>query len=198
MSRYSVNEYTAAIQSLMPGGLVWPKISGGVQTSTLRALAQSYQRSDEDARDLLDAAFPSTATAMLPEWEATLGLPDLCAIGEIDSIIQRQRAVISKLFGIGGQSVAYFIRVAEALGYTISITQYRQACAGMSVCGDSLNGEEWPFAWLITAPETTINYAQSGLTYCGDPLRSWGNKQLECRLTVLNPSHTILKFGYVS
>ncbi|EKN3395790.1 TPA: YmfQ family protein [Yersinia enterocolitica] len=198
MSRYSVNEYTAAIQSLMPGGLVWPKISGGVQTSTLRALARSYQRSDEDARDLLDAAFPSTATAMLPEWEATLGLPDLCAIGEIDSIIQRQRAVVSKLFGIGGQSVAYFIRVAEALGYTISITQYRQACSGMSVCGDAINGEEWPFTWLITAPETTINYAQCGLTYCSDPLRLWGNKQLECRLTVLNPSHTILKFGYVS
>ncbi|CCQ38785.1 TPA: YmfQ family protein [Yersinia enterocolitica] len=198
MSRYSVNEYTAAIQSLMPGGLVWPKISGGVQTSTLRALARSYQRSDEDARDLLDAAFPSTATAMLPEWEATLGLPDLCAIGEIDSIIQRQRAVVSKLFGIGGQSVAYFTRIAGALGYTISITQYRQACSGMSVCGDAINGEEWPFTWLITAPETTINYAQCGLTYCGDPLRSWGNKQLECRLTVLNPSHTILKFGYIS
>lgn len=198
MSRYSVNEYTAALQALMPGGLVWPRQLNGVQTSTLRALARSYQRSDEDARDLLDAAFPSTATAMLPEWEATLGLPDLCAIGEIDSIIQRQRAVVSKLFGIGGQSVAYFIRVAEALGYTISITQYRQACAGMSVCGDALNGDEWPFTWLITAPETTINYAQCGLTYCGDPLRSWGNKQLECRLTVLNPSHTILKFGYVS
>lgn len=198
MSRYSVNEYTAAIQSLMPGGLVWPKISGGVQTSTLRALARSYQRSDEDARDLLDAAFPSTATAMLPEWEATLGLPDLCAIGEIDSMIQRQRAVVSKLFGIGGQSVDYFIRVAAALGYTISITQYRQACTGMAVCGDAINGEEWPFTWLITSPETTINYAQCSLTYCGDPLRTWGNKQLECRLAVLNPSHTILKFGYVS
>ncbi|WP_145483118.1 YmfQ family protein [Yersinia aldovae] len=198
MSRYSVDEYTAALQSLMPGGLVWPKILDGTQTSTLRALARTYQRSDEDARDLLDAAFPSTATAMLPEWEATLGLPDLCAIGEIESIIQRQRAVVAKLFGIGGQSVAYFIQVAAALGYTISITQYRQACAGMSVCGDALNGEEWPFTWLITAPETTLNYAQCGLTYCGDPLRSWGNKQLECRLTVLNPSHTILKFGYVS
>ncbi|CNE42009.1 YmfQ family protein [Yersinia kristensenii] len=198
MSRYSVDEYTGAIQALMPLGLVWPRRHDGVQSSVLRALARAYQRSDEDARDLLDAAFPSTATAMLPEWEATVGLPDLCAIGEIDSIIQRQRAVVSKLFGIGGQSVAYFIRVAEALGYTISITQYRQACAGMSVCGDAINGEEWPFTWLITSPETTINYAQSGLTYCSDPLRTWGNKQLECRLTVLNPSHTILKFGYVS
>ncbi|WP_050136869.1 YmfQ family protein, partial [Yersinia pseudotuberculosis] len=158
----------------------------------------AYQRSDEDAQDLLSAAFPDTATALLPEWEATLGLPDLCAIGEIDSMIQRQRAVVAKLFGIGGQSAAYFIRVAKALGYDITVTQYRQACAGMSVCRDALNGEEWPFTWLITAPETTIHNAQCSLTYCSDPLRSWGNKQLECRLTVLNPSHTIIKFGYVS
>ncbi|MFM1332634.1 hypothetical protein WFO66_00775 [Yersinia enterocolitica] len=96
------------------------------------------------------------------------------------------------------QSAAYFIRVAKALGYSISITQYRQAYAGMAVRRDALNCEEWPFTWLITAPKTTINHAQCGLTYCSDPLRTWGNKQLECRLAVLNPSHTILKFGYVS
>ncbi|MHA3514545.1 YmfQ family protein [Yersinia enterocolitica] len=198
MSRYSVSEYTEALQALMPMGLVWPRRPEGVQTEVLRALAHAYRRSDKDAQDLLSAAFPATATAMLPEWEATVGLPDLCAIGEVDSMIQRQRAVVSKLFGIGGQSAAYFIRVAKALGYSISITQYRQACAGMAVCRDALNGEEWPFTWLITAPKTTINYAQCGLTYCSDPLRTWGNKQLECRLAVLNPSHTILKFGYVS
>ncbi|MFL4556343.1 YmfQ family protein [Yersinia kristensenii] len=196
MSRYSVSEYTEALQALMPMGLVWPRQPEGVQTQVLRALANAYRRSDEDAQDLLSAAFPLTATAMLPEWEATLGLPDLCAIGEIDSMIQRQRAVVSKLFGIGGQSAAYFIRVAKALGYSIGITQYRQACTGMAVCRDALNGEEWPFTWLITAPETTINSAQCSLTYCSDPLRSWGNKQLECRLAVLNPSHSILKFGY--
>lgn len=198
MSQYSVNEYTEALQALMPTGLVWPRQIDGVQINVLRALSMSYQRSDDDARGLLRAAFPSTATAMLPEWEATLGLPDLCSIGEVDSIIQRQRAVVARLLGIGGQSVAYFLWVAETLGYKISITQHRRACAGMSVCGDALNGDDWPFTWFITAPETTINYAQCGLTYCGDPLRSWGNKQLECRLAHLNPSHTILKFGYVS
>ncbi|ARZ01728.1 phage tail protein [Yersinia ruckeri] len=198
MSRFSVNEYTQALQALMPTGLAWPRRPDGAQTAVLRALAAAYQRSDEEAQDLLIAAFPATATALLPEWESTLGLPDLCAIGEIDSLIQRQRAVVSKLFGSGGQSAAYFIRVAQALGYTIEITQYRQACAGMSVCGDAINGEDWPFTWLITAPETTVNTAQCGLTYSGDPLRTWGNKQLECRLAALNPSHAILRFGYIS
>ncbi|CNL42032.1 YmfQ family protein [Yersinia aleksiciae] len=198
MSRYSVSEYTEALQALMPMGLVWPRQPDGIQTEVLRALANAYQRSDEEAQDLLTAAFPATATAMLPEWEATIGLPDLCAIGEVDSMIQRQRAVVSKLFGIGGQSAAYFIRVAMALGYAITVTQYRQACAGMAVCRDALNGEDWPFSWLITAPETTIHEAQCGLSYCRDPLRSWGNKQLECRMAVLNPSHGILKFGYIN
>nr|WP_194150505.1 putative phage tail protein [Ewingella americana] len=68
----------------------------------------------------------------------------------------------------------------------------------MSVCGDALNGENWPFTRLVTAPKTTITYAQAGMSYCGDPLRSWGNKRLECRLTGLAPSHTIVKFGYSS
>ena len=73
MSRYSVSEYTTALQALMPMGLVWPRRPDGVQTDVLRALANAYQRSDEDAQDLLSAAFPATATAMLPEWEATVG-----------------------------------------------------------------------------------------------------------------------------
>lgn len=193
---YSVSDYTRALQSLMPVGLAWPKTPDAVQTGVLRALASSFQRSDSDARGLLVGAFPATATIMLPEWEKTLGLPDDCSIGEIDSIAKRQAAVVAKLISTGGQSIAYFITIASTLGYDITITQYRQARAGMSVCGDALNGEDWPFTWLVTAPETTINYARAGRTYCGDPLRSWGNRQLECRINALAPSHTIVLFGY--
>lgn len=180
----------------MPGGLVWSHKSDGVQTAVLRALAQSYQQSDAAAEALLVGAFPGTATIMLTDWEKTLGLPDDCAIGENDSIAIRQKSVVSKLFSTGGQSAKYFIDVARAMGYAITITFFRQARAGMSVCGDALNGDEWPFVWLVTAPQTTITYAQAGISYCGDPLRSWGNKRLECRLRKLAPSHTIVLFGY--
>ncbi|MBK5075080.1 YmfQ family protein [Budviciaceae bacterium CWB-B4] len=198
MSRYSASDYTDALQALMPTGLVWPRQIDSVQTAVLRALAQSFQRNDEDAADLIIGAFPATATTLLAEWESTLGLPDLCSIGEINSVPQRQRNVVDRLTATGGQSKNYFIQVAATLGYTITITEFRQACVGMSVCGDALNGEEWPFTWLVTAPETTVLYAQSGISYCGDPLRSWGNQQLECRLTAISPSHTIVLFGYVN
>ena len=198
MSRYSVADYTSALQGLLPTGLVWPRKSDGVQFAVVRALAQSYQQSDDSAVELLEGAFPATATIMLTDWENTLGLPDDCAIGENDSIALRQKAILSKLFSTGGQSASYFIGLAKALGYDITVTVYRQARAGMSVCGDALNGENWPFTWLVTAPETTISYAQAGQSYVGDPLRSWGNKRLECRLNALAPSHTIVKFGYSS
>jgi len=198
MSRFSIEDYTAALQGLLPQGIVWPKKADRVQTAVLRALARSYQQSDDAAIGLLTGSFPATATIMLTDWEKTVGLPDDCAIGENDSIALRQRAVLAKLFSTGGQSAAYFIGVAKALGYDITITVFRQARAGMSVCGDALNGEDWPFTWLVTAPNTTINYAQAGQSYCGDPLRSWGNRRLECRLSALAPSHTIVKFGYAA
>ena len=103
MSRYSVADYTSALQGLLPTGLVWPRKSDGVQSAVVRALAQSYQQSDDSAIELLEGAFPATATIMLTDWENTLGLPDDCAIGENDSIALRQKAILSKLFSTGGQ-----------------------------------------------------------------------------------------------
>lgn len=196
MSQFSVSDYSNALQVLLPQGLVWPRKSDSVQAAVLRALAQSYQQSDDVANGVLTGAFPATATMMLTDWEKTLGLPDDCAIGENDSISLRQKAVVAKLFSTGGQSVSYFVGVAKALGYDITISVFRQARVGISVCGDALNGGDWPFTWVVNAPQTTINYAMVGQSYSGDPLRSWGNRRLECRLSALAPSHTIVKFSY--
>ncbi|ELQ7224701.1 YmfQ family protein [Escherichia coli] len=196
MSLYSQNDYASALSALLPRGRAWPRASDTVQAAVLRALGSSYQRSDNDADNLIKGAFPATATSMLSEWESTLGLPDDCAIGEIGGISDRQRSVVSKLISNGGLNRDYYIRVAAALGYTITITQFRPAMSGMSVCGDALNGDEWPFTWRINAPETTIKYTLAGSSYCSDPLASWGNKQLECAINKIAPSHLNLIFSY--
>lgn len=196
MSKFSQDDYCGALQALMPVGPVWPREQTSVQAAVLNAQAKEYQQSDTDALTLIKGAFPATATIMLKEWETSLGLPDDCAIGETDSMALRQKAVVAKLTATGGQSVAYFMEQAKLLGYETKITQFRQARAGMSGAGAALNGEDWPFVMLVTAPQTTITYAQAGVNYAGDPLRSWGNKRLECLLTRLAPSHIIIKFAY--
>lgn len=198
MSKFSLSQYTQAFKKLLPPGVVWRAEPGSVQESVLSAHAQEFVQSDTDAIALIKGAFPSTATTMLSEWEETLGLPDDCAISESTSMAARQKAVVSRLTATGGQSNAYYIAFAAQLGYTITITEYRRAMAGFTTCGAALNGDDWPFVCLITAPETTINYAQAGAAYCGDPLRSWGNKTLECKLKKIAPSHIIMKFGYES
>ncbi len=197
MKQYSVSEYTSALNGLLPTGLAWTRNPDSVMSATIRAIARSYHRVDQEAHTLLEGGFPATATIMLPEWEKSLGLPDDCAIGEIDSISLRQKSVISKLLRTGGQSSGYFIDLAAELGFSITITEFSQARAGMSACGAAINGDEWPFVWRINSPATTINYAVAGGSYCGDPLRSWGNKKLECQFQKISPSHTILQFGYV-
>lgn len=196
MSKFSQDDYRRGLQALMPVGRVWPREMGSVQAEALDAMAAEYVKSDTDALSLIKGAFPSTATIMLSDWETSLGLPDDCAIGETDSIALRQKSVVTKLTGTGGQSIAYFIEQAKALGYEVTITQFRRAMAGMSAAGAALNGDDWPFVMQVNAPSTTITYAQAGVNYAGDPLRSWGNKLLECRLTKLAPSHVIIKFAY--
>lgn len=196
MSLYSHSDYADALSALLPTGMAWPRATKTVQAAVLRALGRSFQRSDEEAVNLVAGAFPPTATVMLSEWESSLGLPDDCSIGEVGGISDRQRAVVAKLISTGGLNRDYYIRVAAALGYDITITQFRPAMCGMSVCGDALNRDEWPFTWRINAPETTIKYALAGASYCGDPLASWGNKQLECAISKIAPSHLNIIINY--
>lgn len=196
MSMYSVDDYTNSISALMPPGRAWTRLSSSVQQAVIRALARSYERSDTEGQNIITGAFPATATMMLSEWESTLGLPNDCSIGEIDGISDRQRAVVSKFISTGGLNRDYYIKMAAALGYTITITQFRPAMCGMSACGDALNGDEWPFTWRINAPQETIRYAVAGGAYCGDSLASWGNKQLECAINKISPSHLNVIFNY--
>lgn len=197
MSKFSREAYTKALKLLMPQGIIWGG-ANSVQYQILSALARMYELSDTDAIKIIEQGFPATAVMLLSEWESTLGLPDDCVKDIDQSISIRQNSVVSKLISIGGQSKSYFILIAKALGYDITIEEFRHARCGLSRCGDAINGDDWPFTWIVHAPETTINHAKCGSSYCGEPIRSWGNKQLECRLTKFIPAHTIVIFGYGS
>lgn len=196
MSRYSTEEYLEALQGLMPTGAVWSRDPGSTQAAVLRFLANSFYDSGKDAYALIAGAFPKTATSMLAEWEKAMGLPDDCTIGETYSTSARQKAVTTKLANAGGQSVKHFIAAAKALGYDITITEYRPARAGLSRCGASINGNDWRWTWKVTAPNTTVVHARAGVSYANDPLDTWGNRLMECRLKDMAPSHTIMLITY--
>jgi len=178
----------------MPRGRVWPKDSDAVQTQVLTALSQEFERTTTDANALLVDEFPATTLNLLPEWEASLGLPDPCA-GESSTIQARRGQVVARLIATGGQSAAYFIGVAAALGYSITITQFSAFHFG-STFGSPLCGTDWAFAWQVNAPQFTVNKFKFGQSVFGEPFASWGNTVLQCELQQLAPAHTIVIFSY--
>lgn len=166
-----------------------------VLSKLLTADANALEAAQLSGELLYDRIWPESGAA-LDEWERVLGLPDHCVADESLTVGQRINAVMAKLQGLGGQSRAFFIQLAASLGYSITITEYRPARAGIAVAGDAINGDGWTSAWMVNAEAVNVFVARAGSAAAGEPLSVWGNKSLECRLATMAPAHATLIFGY--
>ena len=61
-------------------------------------------------------------------------------------------ALVARIAAQGGQSSAYYIQVALALGYTITITEFQTAQFGVSTFGLPFYSNAWANAWQVNAP----------------------------------------------
>jgi uncharacterized protein YmfQ (DUF2313 family) len=190
---YGAADYLQALQALLPRGRVWPRDPDATQTKVLSGLTPVFERLTARANNLLIDAFPGSTYELLPEWEATLGLPDPCA-GTAPTTQQRVAQVVARVTASGGQSIAYYTAVAAALGYQITITQFVPSRFGKAF-GTLFGGTAWAFAWQVNAPTFTINTLQFGGSF-GTPFASWGNNVLQCELQRIAPAHTTLLFSY--
>lgn len=192
---FSNADYQSALWGLMPRGRVWNREAGSTQDQTLSCFAPSFQRSGQAANDLLAHAFPATALDLIPEWQETLGLPDPCA-GPAPTLIQQRQQIVARLTASGGQSVSYFISMAAALGYTVTVTEYAPFRCGQSRAGQQVGNTDWSFTWAINAPLNTITRFLAGQSTAGEALGTWGNAVLQCELQAAAPAHTVLQFHY--
>lgn len=193
---YSATDYVQQFQRLLPRGRVWHRGIGLVQDADLLALMPAWVRLHLRLNDLIAQIFPCSTTELLPEWEATLGLPDPCT-GPLATVQQRQAAVCTKFRAKGGQSKAYYIELAAALGFTITITEFAPFRAGINHAGDPVYGAAWAYAWQVSSEALTIWEFRAGLSTAGEPLRAWNNAVLECALRAVAPAHTVLLFVYL-
>jgi uncharacterized protein YmfQ (DUF2313 family) len=187
--------YAAQALALLPPGPAWPRGAESVIARLAASLAQPFRRVHERFCALLAEATPITTDALLADWERVLGLPDPCAPAA-QTVAERRVRVLQRLAAIGGQSRAYYIEIARALGYQIEIEEFRPFLAGIGRAGDPLYGISWRYAWRVVAPETTRRYFRSGEGRAGEPLSGWGNDILECVIRRLAPAHTVVLFAY--
>src|SRR6516162_748261 len=139
---YSAQDYLGQFQRLLPRGRVWHRGLDLVQDFYLLTLMPTWARLQVALNSLIAEIFPCSTRQLLPEWEATLGLPDPC-IGTLGNLQMQQQLVCVKFVARGGQSKAYFIDLAAKLGYEISITEFAPFRAGINRAGDPVYGDGW-------------------------------------------------------
>jgi uncharacterized protein YmfQ (DUF2313 family) len=191
--QFSVDDYTSALQALLPRGRAWPRDTDAVQTQAIRGMAEAFERSGARGSQLLVESFPSTAYELLGEWESTLGLPGIYGTSPTETG-DRQAQVVSALTDTGGQSVAYFVQLAARLGYTITITQFRPYRVGDPV-GGPIYGVAWAFAWQVNAASNTVDDS-SVESSVEDVLATWSNVALQSIFEKFKPAHTVPIFSF--
>ncbi len=162
----------------LPIGWAWPRDPQSVGAKLLRAHAAELAALEAGIAALLEEADPRTTTLLLEEWERALGLPDPCMPLNA-TIEQRRRALVARVIAQGGQSRQYFTDLAAALGYAITIQEFRPFRVGSRI-GSRLYGEAWAHAWRVHVPMAAVP-GDSGL--------------LECVLRRSAPAHTAMLFA---
>jgi len=185
------------LNDLLPRGRAWPREKVANLYKLLDGLATELWRIDGRAGNLLDEADPRTATELLPEWEAVVGIPDACLPPE-PTLERRRRNVVARLTQMGSLNASFYVEFAAFLGYEIEITEFRPFRAGISKANDPLTNGDWIHAFQVTAPIETINYFSAGRNQVGDPLAEWGNDFLECSINKRKPAGKIVLYAYTA
>jgi len=192
----TVNDYWSQLKALMPRGIAWAITQTSKLSGLLLAWSDEFARVDLRCEDLVNEVDPRTTIELLSDWERVAGLPDPCVTID-QTTAQRQAALESKLTMAGGQSRAYFIDIAETMGYPgATIDEYAPMTCNDN-CDDSLYSENDIFVWTMNLPFSTGGvFVMDCNSDCNDALQSWGDEALECRINKYKPAHTTALFAY--
>lgn len=189
----TADDYFGQLKALLPPGPAWDMEQSAYASQLLHGWAEELARVYNRAQDLVEESDPRTTLELLLDYERIFGLPTDCMAGQDLTLEQRRQALVSQMVSVGGQSRAYFIALAAAAGYTVTITEFKKHTV-LSGVNYPLYDEAWHYAWRIEGADPFV------ITYwkvnggVNEPLASWGNNLLVCLLRRFKPAHTVLIF----
>lgn len=193
------DDYRNQMIALQPRGMALPTHEESDWVKLLAALAEEKARADGRVEQLLKEMDPRTTFEMLEDWERVLDLPDPCRIGDPGGLGERRDAAAAKMIQTGSQTPAYFVAIANRLGYDITIEEIPLSMSGGLVAGGELSGtEEDRFWWRVNVPVQLSGNFIAGNSVAGDELGSYRPNELECRFGRLKPAHTQIEYQYIA
>lgn len=173
-------------------------LNGVLLSAELVAVANQLDAALLNADSLIAEMHSNSTVQSLADYERVYGLPDLC-VTVAQTLEQRRAALTSKVLAKGGQSRAYFIGIAAAMGYAgATIDEFS---AQIMTCDGDCNGflysDADSYVWRLNLPLLTggVFFATCN-SDCNSALQSWGNQALECRIKQLKPAYTTVIFAY--
>lgn len=143
-----IDRYRDLLLALLPPGDGFSRSPDSVFYDLMARCAIEFARIDERGADLLREGVPSTVSELLGQWEKALGLPDDCYTPTTDD--ERRAAVIARIVGTGGHSLADYTALAATLGYAAPVfTTYRPFVMG-SRMGDAFSNGPWRSTAMVT------------------------------------------------
>lgn len=175
-------DYLEKLRQMLPPGPAFDLELEPDWAQLVAALAPELARVEGGGEALLLELNPATATALVPDWEAYLGLPDVCTVPGSQSLEERRQAIIDKLTATGAPQLSYYLKLSTQVGIETSIQEFRLARVGSTNAGDFLYGDGWPWGWIASAP----------LAAYGTPEAA----ALDCRLQRDAPEYTDVVLGF--
>ncbi len=177
----------AVIKSLTPLEL------GAVSDEDIVLEGQELDNEETRQNNVLQEIFPDTSTQMLAWWERVYSLAPAAGA----TVQQRQQAIVQAIRAQGGLSREYFISLAAALGYTITIEELQPFMAGIGRAGDTLYVQDIIFVWLVTVTAIQQYYFRAGQSAAGEPLGAPNENTIITAIFIkLKPAHTYVIFQY--
>jgi uncharacterized protein YmfQ (DUF2313 family) len=175
-------DYVDKLRQMLPPGPAFDLELEPDWAQLVAALAPELARIEAAGEALLLELNPATATALLPDWEAYLGLPDICTVPGSQTLDERRQAVLDKLTATGAPQLSYYRRLANQVGLATNIEEFRPARVGPTNAGDFLYGDGWPWGWIASVP-----------------LEAYGTPEaaaLDCRLQRDAPEYTDVRLAF--
>ena len=189
--------YLRLLQSLLPQGAAWNKEEGSSLSEFLFGQAEEFSRVDGRSDDLLVEKDTRYSSELLIDHEIDLGLPGECS-PESQTIAERRLAAHTKLITLGQQNPAYFIELAAAYGWMITINEFSPMWCGVGVAGDMCGDQDVIFYWEVVIFYTgdDIIYFTAGSSEAGDALSFLpAASSLICMLNKYKPAHTTIIYS---